>query len=102
MLRVSVFQIMRMFFSLHPYRIILLLFLNIIRGVLPTFRSYSQALILDEVDSFLPSHWNHVTHPPSQIQLIVTSGNLDFSRLLSLCSSDIARMLAESLFDSFA
>ena len=56
MAQVSVYGILQMFFSIHPYRITLLLIINIIRGLLPAFRSYSHALILDEVRVFVCIH----------------------------------------------
>ena len=35
--------------SIDPFRITLLIFLTIVRGFLPAFKGYSQALIIDEV-----------------------------------------------------
>lgn len=55
--------------GLHPIRTTLMMCLNVLRGVLPAFRGYSQAMIIDEV-SLLLDHWlvctrNRPTHTHS-------------------------------------
>jgi hypothetical protein len=40
---------MRLLWGIHPFRTGLLVLLNTLRGTLPAFRFYSQALLLDEV-----------------------------------------------------
>ncbi|KAH8118536.1 P-loop containing nucleoside triphosphate hydrolase protein [Phellopilus nigrolimitatus] len=63
--------------GLNPVRTAVLICLTIIRGLLPAFRGYSQALILDEA-------------------------NLPSARLGSLVVREGFRMLVESLFDTVA
>ncbi|KAL5487862.1 hypothetical protein ACEPAI_5970 [Sanghuangporus weigelae] len=73
--------------GLNPVRTTALIFLTLVRGVLPAFRGYSQALILDE------------------LQVVVTSGDYAsarLGRLMRLVLRECCRMLAESLFDTFA
>ena len=36
--------------NIHPYRIPLMIVLDLVRGVFPVFRGYSQALMVDEVN----------------------------------------------------
>jgi hypothetical protein len=45
-------QMLSLLWSLHPLRVLLMLSLDIFRGVLPACRGYSQALIINEVCSF--------------------------------------------------
>ncbi|CAK5275788.1 unnamed protein product [Mycena citricolor] len=70
--------------ELHRMRTIVMMSLNIIRSIVPAFRGYSQALIIDELQS------------------LVTSGNFTWARLLYLVGSELTRRLFESLLDSFA
>lgn len=46
------YELLRLLSGLNPIRTAIMIFLTIIRGLLPAFRGYSQALILDEVNSF--------------------------------------------------
>ena len=48
-LQATLFNMLALLWGLNPLRTSLLLCLTIIRGLLPAFRGYSQALILDEV-----------------------------------------------------
>ncbi|KAI5124796.1 hypothetical protein M0805_005430 [Coniferiporia weirii] len=70
--------------GLNPIRTAVLVCLTIIRGLLPAFRGYSQALILDE------------------IQKLISSGDFPSARLGRLVVREGFRMLAESLFDAMA
>ncbi|KAJ7499236.1 P-loop containing nucleoside triphosphate hydrolase protein [Mycena latifolia] len=70
--------------SLHPIRTTLMLSLNVVRSIFPAFRGYSQALIIDELQS------------------LITSGNFTWSRLLNLVATELVRRIFESLLDSFA
>ncbi|KAJ7233135.1 P-loop containing nucleoside triphosphate hydrolase protein [Mycena haematopus] len=70
--------------SLHPVRTTLMMALNIVRSIFPAFRGYSQALIIDELQS------------------LITSGNFTWSRLLQLVATELVRRIFESLLDSFA
>jgi len=58
--------------------------LNVVRSIFPAFRGYSQALIIDELQS------------------LITSGNFTWSRLLNLVATELIRRIFESLLDSFA
>ncbi|KAJ6567181.1 P-loop containing nucleoside triphosphate hydrolase protein [Mycena vulgaris] len=71
-------------FSLHPVRTTLMMSLNVVRSIFPAFRGYSQALIIDELQS------------------LITSGNFTWSRLLNLVATELVRRIFESLLDSFA
>lgn len=46
------YELLRLLSGLNPIRTAIMIFLTIIRGLLPAFRGYSQALILDEVNFF--------------------------------------------------
>ncbi|KAJ7507444.1 P-loop containing nucleoside triphosphate hydrolase protein [Mycena galericulata] len=71
-------------FSLHPVRTTLMMSLNIVRSIFPAFRGYSQALIIDELQS------------------LIISGNFTWSRLLNLVVTELIRRIFESILDSFA
>lgn len=45
-------HIFSLLWSIHPLRVILMVGLDIFRGVLPAYRGYSQALIINEVRTF--------------------------------------------------
>ena len=47
----SSFDVVALLWSLNPLRTLLFVFLTLVRGLLPAFRGYSQAMILDEVCS---------------------------------------------------
>ncbi|KAK7061448.1 ABC transporter domain-containing protein [Favolaschia claudopus] len=70
--------------SLNPVRTSVMMALNIIRSIFPAFRGYSQALIIDELQS------------------LITSGNFTWTRLLHLVATELVRRIFESLLDSFA
>ncbi|TDL29759.1 P-loop containing nucleoside triphosphate hydrolase protein [Rickenella mellea] len=83
-LKLSFFDMLALLWGLNPIRTVILIFLTIFRGLFPAFRGYSQAMILDEIQS------------------LITSGNFPSARLGHLVVTEGARMLAESFFDSFA
>jgi len=58
--------------------------LNIIRSLFPAFRGYSQALIVDELQS------------------LIASDNFTWTRLLYLLSTEVFRRILEGCLDSFA
>ncbi|KAH0839627.1 P-loop containing nucleoside triphosphate hydrolase protein [Lanmaoa asiatica] len=70
--------------ALHPVRTSLMMILQIVRGFFPAFRGYSQALIVDE------------------LQTLISSGCFSWSRLLRLLVAEIFRRAAETAIDSFA
>lgn len=51
MVCVTFYDMIRLLSGLSPIRTVVMIFLTIIRGLLPAFRGYSQALILDEVNT---------------------------------------------------
>lgn len=55
-LQQTFFDMMLLLWGLNPVRTTVLIFLTLLRGLLPAFRGYSQALILDEVEFFLVYH----------------------------------------------
>ncbi|KAF7301537.1 ABC transporter domain-containing protein [Mycena indigotica] len=67
--------------SLHPLRTTLMLSLNVVRSVLPAFRGYSQALIID------------------QLQQLVTSGDFTWSRLINFLMTDVAREVGRRILE---
>ncbi|KAJ7667692.1 P-loop containing nucleoside triphosphate hydrolase protein [Mycena polygramma] len=83
-LRTSAFDFFSHIFSLHPVRTMLMMALNIVRSIFPAFRGYSQALIIDELQS------------------LVISGNFTWSRLLHLVATELVRRIFESVLDTFA
>ncbi|KAI9574993.1 P-loop containing nucleoside triphosphate hydrolase protein [Boletus coccyginus] len=70
--------------ALHPIRTSLMMVLHIVRGFFPAFRGYSQAMIVDE------------------LQTLVSSGCFSWSRLVRLLVAEIFRRAAETAIDSFA
>ncbi|KLO15702.1 P-loop containing nucleoside triphosphate hydrolase protein [Schizopora paradoxa] len=78
------YELLRLLSGLNPIRTAIMIFLTIIRGLLPAFRGYSQALILDEV------------------QKLISSGDFPSTRLGHLLAREGFRMFAESIFDAFA
>ncbi|KAI0693588.1 P-loop containing nucleoside triphosphate hydrolase protein [Cytidiella melzeri] len=76
--------ILFLLWSLHPLRVLLMLTLDIFRGVLPACRGYSQALIINE------------------LQAVISSTHFSFARLGRLIATDLLRMALESLIDSLA
>ncbi|KAJ7122754.1 P-loop containing nucleoside triphosphate hydrolase protein [Mycena epipterygia] len=83
-IRACVFDFFTHILSLHPVRTALMMSLNVLRSIFPAFRGYSQALIIDELQS------------------LVTSGNFTWSRLLHLVATELVRRIFESILDSFA
>ncbi|KAF9224311.1 P-loop containing nucleoside triphosphate hydrolase protein [Gyrodon lividus] len=82
--RACVFDLLSALWALHPLRTSLMMILHIIRGFFPAFRGYSQAMIVDE------------------LQTLVSSGCFSWSRLLRLLVAEIFRRAVETAIDSFA
>ncbi|KAF8845637.1 P-loop containing nucleoside triphosphate hydrolase protein [Paxillus ammoniavirescens] len=82
--RACVLDLLSSLWALHPVRTSLMMILHIIRGFFPAFRGYSQAMIVDE------------------LQTLVSSGCFSWSRLLRLLVAEIFRRAAETAIDSFA
>lgn len=107
-LQATFLDMLSLLWSLNPVRTTVLVFLTVVRGLLPAFRGYSQALILDEASVFLFFMWPNVKlmlGTKIKLQVVITSGDYAsarLSRLVRLVLRECCRMLAESLFDSFA
>ncbi|KAH7931357.1 P-loop containing nucleoside triphosphate hydrolase protein [Leucogyrophana mollusca] len=82
--RECAFDLLRVLWGLHPIRTSLMMCLNIVRGLFPAFRGYSQAMIVDELQS------------------LVSSGHFTWSRLVKLLVAEILRRAFETAVDSFA
>ncbi|KII95926.1 hypothetical protein PLICRDRAFT_34876 [Plicaturopsis crispa FD-325 SS-3] len=70
--------------GLHPARTTLMMSLNVLRGLFPAFKGYSQAMIINE------------------LQALVASGQFTWARLVRLMITEVSRRLLECLIDSFA
>ncbi|THH13893.1 hypothetical protein EW146_g6379 [Bondarzewia mesenterica] len=77
-------ELFRLFWNLHPYRTLFMISVSFVRGILPVFKGYSHALIINEIQS------------------LVTSGHFTWSHLLCLLGTESLRFVAEKLLDSFA
>ncbi|KAF8974685.1 P-loop containing nucleoside triphosphate hydrolase protein [Flammula alnicola] len=75
---------LRVLWALNPLRTTLMMTLNIVRSLFPAFRGYSQALIVDE------------------LQTLIASESFTWSRLLYLISTEVFRRVIEGCLDSFA
>ncbi|KAH7888049.1 P-loop containing nucleoside triphosphate hydrolase protein [Phlebopus sp. FC_14] len=82
--RSCVLDLLSALWCLHPVRTSLMLVLHIVRGFFPAFRGYSQAMIVDE------------------LQTLLSSGCFAWSRLVRLLVAEIFRRAAETAIDSFA
>lgn len=78
------FDFFKVLLELNPVRTTLMMSLNVVRSLFPAFRGYSQALIVDELQS------------------LMTSESFTWTRLLWLISTEFLRRLLEGLLDSFA
>lgn len=78
------FDFFKILFGLNPLRTTLMMSLNVIRSLFPAFRGYSQALIVDELQS------------------LIASESFTWSRLLYLISTEVFRRVIEGFLDSFA
>jgi ABC-type multidrug transport system fused ATPase/permease subunit len=70
--------------ALNPVRTTAMLLVNIIRSLFPAFRGYSQALIVDE------------------LQTLIASGTFTWTRLLYLSFGELVRRFFEGLLEHFA
>ncbi|ETW84465.1 ABC transporter [Heterobasidion irregulare TC 32-1] len=77
-------EILKLFWNLHPYRTLIMVCISFVRGMLPIFKGYSHALIINEIQS------------------LITSGHFTWSHLLCLLGSEFLRVVCERLLDSFA
>ncbi|KAI0347328.1 P-loop containing nucleoside triphosphate hydrolase protein [Trametopsis cervina] len=77
-------KMIALLWNLHPLRVASMAVLDVLRGVLPACRGYSQALIINE------------------LQAVISSSHFSFARLCRLIATDVLRMAVESLIDSLA
>lgn len=101
------FDLLMHLWSLHPVRTTLMMSLNILRGLFPAFRGYSQAMIIDEVRSYTSNYYpaknrTFIVFLFSQLQSLIASGRFTWGRLLRLMATEISRRVLESLVESFA
>ncbi|EKM59342.1 uncharacterized protein PHACADRAFT_85750 [Phanerochaete carnosa HHB-10118-sp] len=82
--RRSSLGVLSLLWQLYPSRILLLVAMDLCRGAFPVFRGYSQAMIINEVQS------------------VISSGNFVCTRLCRLIATELLRLALESGFDSFA
>ncbi|KAJ3506782.1 hypothetical protein NLJ89_g6676 [Agrocybe chaxingu] len=77
-------EFLTVLWRLNPLRTTLMMSLNIVRSLFPAFRGYSQALIVDE------------------LQTLIASESFTWSRLLYLVSTEVFRRVVEGCLDAFA
>ncbi|KAI0774358.1 P-loop containing nucleoside triphosphate hydrolase protein [Fomes fomentarius] len=77
-------EILYSLWVMHPSRISLMVSLDLVRGVFPAFRGYSQALMVDE------------------IQKLIMSGNFTTAHIIHHVAMELARMACEAALDTFA
>ncbi|KAI0921286.1 hypothetical protein AcW1_004692 [Taiwanofungus camphoratus] len=82
--RLCAFDLLNLLWALHPWRTVLMVSLEFIRGVFPVFRGYSQALLINELQS------------------LVSNENFTWSRLTKFIVAEIVRICLESVIDCFA
>ncbi|KAH9943359.1 P-loop containing nucleoside triphosphate hydrolase protein [Epithele typhae] len=74
-------EILSQLWNMHPYRISLMISLDFLRGILPAYRGYSQALML---------------------QKLILSGEFTLAPIIYQVSSELIRMAGDSALDFFA
>ncbi|KAI0720196.1 P-loop containing nucleoside triphosphate hydrolase protein [Cerioporus squamosus] len=84
LLRTCTPEIFSSLWDMHPYRISLMVSMDLLRGMLPAFRCYSQALMVDE------------------LQKAIISGDLTVEHLLRQSALELARMAGETALDYLA
>ncbi|KAF9534973.1 P-loop containing nucleoside triphosphate hydrolase protein [Crepidotus variabilis] len=82
--KASTLDFFKVLFELNPLRTTLMMSLNVVRSLFPAFRGYSQALIVDELQS------------------LIASESFTWSRLVYLVSTEVIRRVIEGCLDSFA
>ncbi|EIM85550.1 P-loop containing nucleoside triphosphate hydrolase protein [Stereum hirsutum FP-91666 SS1] len=79
-------QMSAIFWSLHPWRALLTVVFGFLRGLLPVFKGYSHALIIDEIQALIGS----------------TDIDITWHHLLRLLSTEVLRLVVEHALDTFA
>ncbi|KAI0082599.1 P-loop containing nucleoside triphosphate hydrolase protein [Panus rudis PR-1116 ss-1] len=83
-LRECSYEFCMLLWSLHPLRISMMVLFDITRGILPAFRGYSQALLIDE------------------IQRLLVSQEYTWTRFSYLIAAELSRMAFENFLDHLA
>lgn len=105
-LRTTFTDMALLIWGIDPLRITTLVLLTIIRGLLPAFKGYSQALIIDEVGLY--KIYNRIAMEYGfffKAQQLFSKGDFtsaSIARLGHLILRECGRMVAESLFDTVA
>jgi len=82
--RLCVADLLLVLWSLHPWRSLLLVILELVRGIFPAFRGYSQALIINELQSLL------------------SSSNFSWTCITRHVGVELCRLALEALIDAIA
>ncbi|KAI0750891.1 P-loop containing nucleoside triphosphate hydrolase protein [Daedaleopsis nitida] len=77
-------EILSSLWGMHPYRISLMVTLDLLRGVFPAYRGYSQALMVDE------------------IQRLIFLGDFTIAHIIRHATLELARMACEAAMDTLA
>ena len=96
------FDLFIVLWSLHPVRTTLMMIINVVRGLFPAFRGYSQAMIVDEVGQPHKFAFRLSLISRNKLQNLISSGCFTWSRLLKLLVAEIFRRAIETAIDSFA
>lgn len=96
------FNLFVVLWSLHPVRTTLMMVINVVRGLFPAFRGYSQAMIVDEVGQLHKFAFRLSLVSRNKLQNLISSGCFTWSRLLKLLVAEIFRRAIETAIDSFA
>ncbi|KAF8665773.1 hypothetical protein AX16_000220 [Volvariella volvacea WC 439] len=78
------FDLFKVLWGLNPVRTTFMVAFQIVRASFPAFRGYSQALIIDE------------------LQTLIASGSFTWSRLFSLISTELLQRTVQGFLDNFA
>jgi len=81
-MRLCAIDLFSLLWALHPWRTLLMVSLEFIRGIFPAFRGYSQALLINE------------------LQALISAGKFTWARLATLVVTEFVRVGLETLVDS--
>lgn len=101
-IRLCVADLLVLLWTLHPWRSLLLVILELIRGVFPAFRGYSQALLINEVRTFHASSMKRSAIVLCQLQALITSDNFTWTCITRHIAIEFSRLALEALIDAIA
>lgn len=78
-------DILRLFFALHPWRTVLMIILQLVRGMLPVFKGFSHAVLIDEVG------WLEVVNRLNFVLTMTGAIHDNIRKLLMAASCKISR-----------